>query len=112
MTLLSSDLTEPPRDAFLNTKADEGWPELSPDGRWLAYASDESGAHGSLCSALSRARRQVAGLERRRSRADLVEGWQAVVLPRWQGQSLGGRCSGGGRLFRGKAAPAIRKAGI
>jgi serine/threonine-protein kinase len=28
---------------FLNTKAREGWPEYSPDGRWLAYALDESG---------------------------------------------------------------------
>jgi serine/threonine-protein kinase len=28
---------------FLKTKAYEGWPDYSPDGRWLAYASDESG---------------------------------------------------------------------
>jgi serine/threonine-protein kinase len=28
---------------FLNTRAFEGYPEFSPDGRWLAYVSDESG---------------------------------------------------------------------
>jgi len=28
---------------FLNSKAAEGWPEVSRDGRWLAYVSDESG---------------------------------------------------------------------
>ena len=27
---------------FLNSKAAEGWPEISPDGRWLAYASNEN----------------------------------------------------------------------
>jgi serine/threonine-protein kinase len=29
--------------AFLNSKAKEGWPNFSPDGHWLAYASNESG---------------------------------------------------------------------
>jgi len=28
---------------FANTPANEGYPDFSPDGRWLAYASDESG---------------------------------------------------------------------
>jgi hypothetical protein len=28
---------------FLTTRAAEMWPEFSPDGHWLAYASDESG---------------------------------------------------------------------
>ena len=30
---------------FLNSKAREGWPEFSPDGHWMAYASDESGRY-------------------------------------------------------------------
>lgn len=28
--------------AFLNSQANEAFPEFSPDGRWIAYASDES----------------------------------------------------------------------
>ena len=30
-------------DAFVKTTANEMWPRFSPDGRWLAYESDESG---------------------------------------------------------------------
>jgi serine/threonine-protein kinase len=30
---------------FLATSSIEQWPEFSPDGRWLAYGSDESGRH-------------------------------------------------------------------
>jgi Tol biopolymer transport system component len=30
-------------EAFLHTPADERAPTISPDGRWMAYASDESG---------------------------------------------------------------------
>jgi dipeptidyl aminopeptidase/acylaminoacyl peptidase len=29
---------------FLDSKVWAGWPEFSPDGRWLAYASEESGS--------------------------------------------------------------------
>jgi serine/threonine protein kinase/Tol biopolymer transport system component len=37
---LEGKKTEP----VVKTRFDEGWPELSPDGRWLAYATNESGA--------------------------------------------------------------------
>jgi Tol biopolymer transport system component/tRNA A-37 threonylcarbamoyl transferase component Bud32 len=32
-------------EIFLQTTADERYPSFSPDGRWLAYTSDESGAY-------------------------------------------------------------------
>jgi hypothetical protein len=41
-TLLLTDHDRTPRP-FLRTSANEGGPDFSPDGRWLAYASDESG---------------------------------------------------------------------
>jgi eukaryotic-like serine/threonine-protein kinase len=30
---------------YLNSRANEGWPEFSPDGRWMAYQSNESGRY-------------------------------------------------------------------
>jgi Tol biopolymer transport system component len=39
------DLSDPkrPRRPFLQTAANETYPEFSPDGRWLAYTSNQSG---------------------------------------------------------------------
>ncbi len=37
------NLDAPEPDALLTTPFNEGWPSLSPNGRWLAYTSDESG---------------------------------------------------------------------
>ena len=34
---------EPVEQSLIVTSAQESWPEFSPDGRWLAYASDYSG---------------------------------------------------------------------
>jgi serine/threonine-protein kinase len=41
-TLSLTDHDRTPRP-FLQTTANERWPDFSPDGRWLAYASDDSG---------------------------------------------------------------------
>ena len=29
----------------LERDSNEGWPDVSPDGRWMAYTTDESGQH-------------------------------------------------------------------
>jgi Tol biopolymer transport system component len=39
-------------------------PQFSSDGRWLAYASDESGRHETYVQPHSRPMRQVADLDR------------------------------------------------
>ena len=59
----------------------ELFPALSPDGRWLAYASNESGTLGGLRPPVSGDRvGQVAGLHRGRHRAGLVEHRARAVL--------------------------------
>ena len=44
LTLRITD-TEPEVVPFLSTENDESAPRLSPDGRWLAYASNETGSY-------------------------------------------------------------------
>ena len=59
--------------AFLNTPAAEFAPSFSPDGRWLAYHSNETGRDEVYGTSVSAARRQVACIERWRSVANMVE---------------------------------------
>ena len=49
---------------FMQTQFNEsdGW--LSPDGRWIAYSSNESGAIRTLCCSVSGSRRDSTGFER------------------------------------------------
>ena len=50
--------------ALVATRFDERNPEVSPDGRWLAYQSDESGRIRGLCPAIPRRRvGKVASLD-------------------------------------------------
>ena len=68
--------------AVLATPAREKSPRPSPDGRWLAYVSDECGHRRGLralhgCVAL----RAMAGLGRRRTSASLGAQWTRAVLP-------------------------------
>ena len=59
---------------FLKTPAAESAPYFSPDGRWLAYHSNESGRDEGARMPVSGARGQVAGIGRWRSVANMVEG--------------------------------------
>src|SRR4029079_8668355 len=50
ISVLPLDITDPDHpnagtpQLFLKTPADELFPQFSPDGRWIAYRSDESGS--------------------------------------------------------------------
>ena len=44
VNILAFDLENAEEQILLETPATESSPSLSPDGRWLAYTSDESGA--------------------------------------------------------------------
>jgi len=77
------DLTPFP---FVNTAYDENAGQFSPDGRWVAYQSNESGPHGNLRAAVSRSGRTLAGVDRGWQLAALASRWTGVVLrrSRWE----------------------------
>ena len=51
---------------FLCTRFTEVGPAFSPDGRWIAYVSDESGQYEVYVRPYPARRRKVAGFDRRR----------------------------------------------
>ena len=61
------------RMPFLMTPFDERSPRFSPDGKWLAYVSDESRPRRGVRPALPRAGTEVARVHRRRDRSGVVE---------------------------------------
>ena len=69
---------------------------VSPDGRWIAYASDESGAVGRVRAAahgpLPWARHTRACVERRGQRSTMESQWPGTVLPPRKGDP---RCHAG-----------------
>ena len=58
--------------AIVQTPFGEVEPQFSPDGRWLAYMSNEGGTARDLRAAVSRDRGQMADLQRRRPAADVA----------------------------------------
>ena len=83
-------------EPLLATDADERSLVFSPDGRWMAYASDESGAYQSVCAGIPRYRPPLAGLDRGRDGPDVVAGPLGAVLQSRR-QSVHGGC-----LYRGR----------
>jgi eukaryotic-like serine/threonine-protein kinase len=71
-------------ELFLDTQNNERYPAVSPDGRWVAYESDDSGIYEVYCTAISSStgrRGEVASLHRRRRAAYLVAQRPRVVFP-------------------------------
>ena len=86
----------------------ELYPALSPDGRWLAYASNESGAFEIYVRPFPEtAIGQVAGLHRGRRRADLGAHRPGAVLPQRQERDGVGRDPAGRHLLGREAADAL-----
>ena len=101
-------------EPFLRTPAAELLPVFSPDGRWIAYRSSESGDCRDLCPAFSRRRwRQMADLDRWRLVRVLVEQRARVIL-RNRGQPDHGVGLHGGRQFvrAGQAASVVGQADL
>jgi serine/threonine-protein kinase len=65
----------------------ETWPELSPDGRWLAYASNESGDFQIYVRPAPPSGRPAGGAARQAGPGDAGGRWQVSletgVFPRW-----------------------------
>ena len=61
-----------PPEPFLRTEFNQSSPSISPDGRWLAYESNETGDYEIFCHPLPGFRRQMARLHWRRARRLLV----------------------------------------
>ena len=78
LELLSVAGGEPTR--FLSGKGSEANGQISPDGKWVAYASDESGAWEIYVTSFPGRGRQVAGLARGRHRTAMAWRWQRDLL--------------------------------
>ncbi len=69
-----------PRPLHADAAGAETDAQLSPDGRWIAYESNESGTTRGLRSAISWTGAEDSDFAGRRQHATVVQGWPGVVL--------------------------------
>ena len=66
---------------LLHEKHNELDPQISPDGRWMAYSCNESGQYEIYVRPYPEVNGgQVAGLNQRWNLAPMVAGWPGVIL--------------------------------
>ena len=82
-----------PRPLHADAAGAETDGQVSPDGRWIAYESTESGGDRGLRPAVSWAGAEDSDFAGRWQHATVVQGWSGVVLlgPRPDSEADGGR---------------------
>ena len=84
---------------LVQTTFDELNGEISPDSRWVAYQSNESGQARSTCGRFRTPTAAAGGVHARRDAAAVGTQWQGTLLPgtEWRGDE---RSVEGGSTFR------------
>ena len=93
--------------SFLLTPFNEMWPAFSPDGRWIAHNSSESGTYEVYVRPFPGPGGQVADFDNRRIDADLVSERKRTLLPDHRKQNYGGHLFGRGRLLPGRKTSSV-----
>ncbi len=78
-----------PIEPLLGSRFNEEFPSVSPDGRWLAFVSNQSGQNQVYVRSLTRRRRPGPGLAHRRDRTRLEPRRARALLPHRGGSRLG-----------------------
>ena len=65
---------------FLQTEFEEDSGRFSPNGRWMAYTSNETGRNEVYVQSFPTVRCQMAGVNQRRGMSKMAARWQRVVL--------------------------------
>ena len=96
---------------FQMTPNDESSPTFSPDGKWLAYVSDETGRSAVWVQPFPGPGRQVARITRRRDRARVVAGPGPTLYFRRSNQLVSVPITPGAEFRWGKTAASCSNRG-